>query len=191
MATLRIKNMVCDRCIMTVRNELTDLGYAVDSVLLGEAQIEESPDSKELKTIAARLNEKGFELITTKKDQLLERIKVHLIAYLEHIEESEHPQNISEYLEDKLSYNYAYLSDYFSKNAEATIEKYLINLKIERVKELLTYQEMTLSEIAWKLNYSSVQYLSNQFKKITGETVSTFRSHLDEADRRSLDTLQG
>lgn len=183
--------MVCDRCIMTVRNELTDLGYAVDSVSLGEAQIEESPDSKELRTIAVRLNEKGFELITTKKDQLLERIKVHLIAYLEHIEESEHPQNISEYLEDKLSYNYAYLSDYFSKNTEATIEKYLINLKIERVKELLTYQEMTLSEIAWKLNYSSVQYLSNQFKKITGETVSTFRSHLDEADRRSLDTLQG
>lgn len=181
--------MVCDRCIMTVREELQKLDYNVTSVSLGEAEIAETPDGDKLDIIARSLRDKGFELITNKKDQLLEKIKVHVIAYLKHLEESKDPQKVSSYLEDNLNYNYAYLSDYFSQHSGTTIEKHLINLKIERVKELLTYDELTLSEIAWKLNYSSVQYLSNQFKKITGETVSSFRKQLDEKSRQSLDAI--
>ncbi|MEL7833736.1 AraC family transcriptional regulator [Fodinibius sp. Rm-B-1B1-1] len=189
MATLKIKNMVCDRCIMTVRDEFSELGYTVNTVSLGEVKIEESPTLENLEDIAEKLNDKGFELITNKGDALLEQIKVHLITYLDYIEEGEEVQKISAYLEDKLNYNYAYISDYFSQNSGSTIEKYLINLKIERVKELLSYEELTLSEIAWKLNYSSVQYLSNQFKRVTGETVSSFRKHMDEQSRQSLDSI--
>lgn len=181
--------MVCDRCIMTVREELEKLDYSVTSVSLGEAEIEGKPSSSAIEEIAQKLDEKGFELITAKKDELVESIKVRLISYLKEIEENENPPKVSSYLESHLNYNYAYLSDYFSQHSGTTIEKHLINLKIERVKELLTYDELTLSEIAWKLNYSSVQYLSNQFKKITGETVSSFRKQLDEKSRTSLDSI--
>lgn len=182
--------MVCDRCIASVQSVLADLGYEVDLVVLGKANISEDPDEKELAKIASQLSKKGFELIRDNDKALVEDIKTRLISYLNHIEEQENPEKLSTFLENELEYNYSYLSKYFSDHAGITIEKYLINLKIERVKELLTYQEMTLSEIAWKLNYSSVQYLSNQFKKVTGQTVSSFRNHLDEANRRSLDSIQ-
>lgn len=181
--------MVCDRCIMTVNDELKKLGYKVNSVSLGEANIEEKPDQSEIGIIGKKLDDKGFELITDKKDELVERIKVRLISYLKDIEEIDNPPKVSSYLKEHLNYNYAYLSDHFSQKTDTTIEQYLINLKIERVKELLSYRELTLSEIAWKLNYSSVQYLSNQFKKVAGETVSSFRKHMDEQSRKSLDSI--
>lgn len=183
--------MVCDRCIMTVRSVLEDLGYEVDSVTLGKANISEQPKNEGLAQIGRELSQKGFELIADNNEALLEEIKTQLITYLKHIEESEDSLKLSVFLEKELGYNYSYLSKYFSDHSEITIEKYIINLKIERVKELLTYEELTLSEIAWKLNYSSVQYLSNQFKKITGETVSSFRKHIDEAERQSLDSIRG
>lgn len=181
--------MVCDRCIMTVRDELEGLDYNVNSISLGEAKIEQSLDPSEVEEIANNLSDKGFELITKKNDELVEDIKVRLLAYLKTIEEQEDSPKVSSYLEEHLKYNYAYLSDYFSRQTDSTIEKHLINLKIERVKELLSYKELTLSEIAWKLNYSSVQYLSNQFKKVTGETVSSFRKHMDKKSRQSLDSI--
>lgn len=181
--------MVCDRCIMTVQQVLEDLGYDVESITLGKAAITEDVDSKDLEKISEELVNKGFELIQKSDKALLEQIKIQLIEYIKHLEDSDEPDKVSAFLENNLHYNYSYLSKYFSDHGGMTIEKYLINLKIERVKELLTYDELTLSEIAWKLNYSSVQYLSNQFKKVTGETVSSFRSHSDENSRQSLDAV--
>jgi len=189
MDTLNIKNMVCDRCIMSVREMLHDLGYQVESVKLGRAEIGSRPTEDELTTIAEKLQGKGFELITQKSKALIEDVKALLIAYVKVLEQEEKPPKLSAYLSEKLHRNYSYLSSRFSNETSLTIEQYLIQLKIERVKELLTYQEMTLSEIAWKLNYSSVQYLSNQFKDVTGETVTAFRSHLDATERQSLDKV--
>lgn len=189
MTTLQIKNMVCDRCIMTVQEVLKDLGYEVESIALGKVVTTEDVGFEDLEKISEALVGKGFELITTNDKALLEQIKVQLIDYLKHLEKSEDPEKVSTFLEENMHYNYSYLSNYFSDHGGVTIEKYLINLKIERVKEFITYDELTLSEIAWKLNYSSVQYLSNQFKKVTGETVSSFRSHIDENSRQSLDAV--
>ncbi len=189
MATLNIKNMVCDRCITSVRDLLDDLGYRVQSVDLGKAEIVDDPPEEGIETIAEKLRQRGFELITETADALIEEIKTQLIDYLKRIEEDQELPKLSTYLSEKMHRNYSYLSNRFSGEVGCTIEQYLIQLKIERVKELLTYQEMTLSEIAWELNYSSVQYLSNQFKDVTGETVSTFRSHLDVAGRQSLDKV--
>lgn len=191
MITIRIKNMVCDRCIMSVRAVLEDFGYQVEKVTLGKAQIDvDSFDEHQLAEVDAQLKEKGFELIKQKNRALVEQIKAELIEYLEHIEQERESQKLSDYLSEQLHRNYSYLSNTFSNNENLTIEQYLIHLKIERVKELLTYEEMTLSEIAWKLNYSSVQYLSNQFKKVTGETVSSFQKHMDAEDRQSLDAIR-
>lgn len=182
--------MVCDRCIMSVREVLDDLGYSVESVKLGEAVVSESPEEAELSQVAEKLRGKGFELIREQKEALVEEIKAQLIGYVKRLESEENPPKLSEYLAENLHHNYSYLSSRFSNIENSTIENYLIHLKIERVKELLTYKEMTLSQIAWKLNYSSVQYLSNQFKKVTGETVSSFRKNMDNASRQSLDTIQ-
>lgn len=182
--------MVCDRCISTVRRALEDFGYEVQSVRLGEAVISESPSEEALQDIADKIRQKGFELIRENQSFLAEDVKANLISYLKKIEDEINPPKLSAFLSAKLHRNYSYLSNRFSELEGTTIERYMIQLKIERVKELLTYQEMTLSEIAWKLNYSSVQYLSNQFKKVTGETVSTFRSQMDGTDRKSLDTIR-
>lgn len=182
--------MVCDRCISTVRHALEDLGYEVESIRLGEAVISESPSEEELQNIADKIRQNGFELIHKNQSTLGEDVKANLISYLKRIEDEENPPKVSAFLSEKLHRNYSYLSNRFSELEGTTIEQYMIQLKIERVKELLTYQEMTLSEIAWRLNYSSVQYLSNQFKKVTGETVSTFRSQMDETDRKSLDAIR-
>jgi YesN/AraC family two-component response regulator len=190
MNSLKIKNMVCDRCIMTVRQVLEDLGYRVDSVNLGKADITENPDGNALSEIAEKLREKGFELIRGGNQVLVEQIKAELINYLQHIESEKNPQKLSEFLANNLNHNYSYLSNHFSRQEGITIERHLIHLKIERVKELLSYEEKTLSEIAWDLNYSSVQYLSNQFKKVTGQTVSSFRKHMDSDSRQSLDAVR-
>lgn len=181
--------MVCDRCIMTVEEVLADLGFEVREVSLGNAVISTNPDNEKIDELTQELTQKGFELITNRNDELLEELKVHLLSYLRYLEDSDEPQKLSTYLEQELNYNYSYLSNYFSEHYGKTIKKYFINLKIERVKELLTYGELTLSEIAWKLNYSSVQYLSNQFKKITGETVSSFREQMGQQSRQSLDSI--
>lgn len=181
--------MVCDRCIMMVQQVLEDLEFEVESIALGKVVIAEDVTSEDLEKISEELVDKGFELIQKNNEALLEQIKVQLIDYLKYLEDSEDPDKVSSFLEENMQYNYSYLSKYFSDNGGVTIEKYLINLKIERVKELLTYDELTLSEIAWKLNYSSVQYLSNQFKKVTGETVTSFRDNIDENSRQSLDAV--
>lgn len=173
---------------MTVRQVLNDLGYQVDSVSLGKASIVEDLTEEERAGIGKQLRDKGFELISDRDDELLEEIKVQLLSYLRYLEDNDNPQKLSSYLKQKMHYNYSYLSNYFSEHCGITIEKYLINLKIERVKELLTYGELTLSEIAWKLNYSSVQYLSNQFKKTTSMSPTEFKK-TSGATRKTFDAI--
>ncbi len=185
---LNIRNMVCPRCVMVVRNTLEGLGYEVPDVELGRAEViaDESIDFEE---IDRQLREYGFELIKGRNQQLVEQIKTLLIQYVQQLEENEEPPKVSEYLADKLHQNYSSLSSVFSEQEETTIEKYLIHLKIERVKELLFYGEMTLSEIAWKLNYSSVAYLSSQFKQITGMSVTDYKKARDSF-RKPLDGIE-
>ncbi len=181
--------MVCDRCIMTVQDVLEELGYEVDSVSLGKAEVSEEIDgAAKLTEIDSKLQDKGFELIKKNNEALVEDIKSALIDYLTYLENKDNPVKVSEYLAEKLHHNYSYLSNRFSNYENTTIEQHIIQLKIERVKELLTYEEMTLSEIAYKLNYSSVQYLSNQFKKVMGMTVTAFKKE-ETISRKSFDTV--
>lgn len=133
---------------------------------------------------------KNFELIHKNHLALIEDVKANLIDYLKRIENEVDPLKLSAFLSEKLHRNYSYLSNRFSELEGTTIDQYMIQLKIERVKELLTYQEMTLSEIALRLNYSSVQYLSNQFKRVTGKTVNDFRLQMNETNRKSLDAIR-
>lgn len=176
---LHIKNMVCDRCIMVVRQELENLQYHVGSVKLGEAEIEPDPDKEGIEKIKNRFSEIGFSLLEDKKKILSEKIKILII---ERINQEDLPQdvNLSEYLSDKLQLDYYYMSHVFSETEHTTIEKFLIAKKIEKVMELVRYGELTISEIAWKLGYSSVQALSGQFKKSTGMTPSEYKNKIQE-----------
>lgn len=185
---LNIKNMVCPRCVMVVRETLEELGYDVEEVDLGRA-IVKTDQPIETDQIDKRLKEYGFELIQGKHQELVEQIKTSLIQYVQDSEDSEKSPKLSDFLSNKLHQNYSSLSSVFSENEETTIEKYLIHLKIERVKELLSYGEMTLSEIAYRLNYSSVAYLSNQFKQITGMSVTDYKKARDSF-RKPLDGVE-
>jgi AraC family transcriptional regulator len=177
--------MVCPRCISTVTRVLQESGLEVESVKLGEARIQGSPDYARLK---AALQPEGFEVIYNREQQLSESIKNILIGYLEHYQSHYEPVTTSVFLSEKLQLPYQQLSKAFSRQEGITIEKYFIKLKIEKVKELLSYNQLTLSEIAYQLKYSSVQHLSNQFKKVTGLSVSDYKQH-PAAPRTSLDAL--
>ena len=191
MKELKIKHMVCDRCIMAVTGAAREAGLNVDSVTLGSVVLNEEPSGRQLDAFAGKLDELGFELAKTPVERVVEGIKNHLIQYLGELEQAEEMERISEYLSRHLHYNYTYLSKVFSDSEGQTIEDYFIRLKIERVKEWLGYGELTLTQMAWKLNYSSVQYLSNQFKKHTGMTVTQYRESVqDHPDRISLDSVR-
>lgn len=186
--TLRIKNMVCDRCIRVVREELTKLGYHICHVKLGEAELFEKPkvDIEKVKSVLAQ---NGFELIEDKKGKIVEEVKKVIIELVHHSDKLEElKENYSHYIAKQLKQDYHTLSKLFSSIENITIEKYLIAQKIERVKELLVYGELTLSEIANKLGYSSVQHLSNQFKQVTGFTPSHFKG-IKETKRLSIDRV--
>jgi len=172
---LFIKNMVCNRCIRVVREELEKIGYLVEDVKLGEAKI--IPNNKEidLAEINKVLEENGFELLGDKQAKLIEEVKIVLIGLIHYHPEMLEKVSIPKYLADKFHTSYQHISSLFSSKEGITIEKYFINQKIEKAKELLVYNELTLSEISYKLGYSSVQHLSNQFKKITGFTPSDFK----------------
>ncbi len=184
---LFIKNMVCDRCKMVVRAELEKLGLNPISVTLGEVEIEGQISENQDEIIAERLEAVGFSVLDDKKWQTVEKIKT-LIIELVHAQNSDLRINLSDYLATNLSQDYGSLSSLFSEMRETTIEKYFINQKIERVKELLVYDELTLSEIAHKLHYSSVAYLSNQFKKVTGLSPTAFKNSKEKL-RVGLDNL--
>jgi len=171
-----------------VKEELEKLGLKVEKVVLGEALISADNLDIYLPRIKVVLESNGFELIDDKQAKVIENIKIAVIDLIHYKKENDRAINISKYLADKLGMSYQYLSTLFSSMEGITIEKYIINQKIEKVKELLIYDDLTLSEISYKLNYSSVQHLSNQFKKITGFTPTEFK-HLKEKNRIPLDKL--
>jgi AraC-like DNA-binding protein len=170
-----IQNMVCIRCKMVVKSELKKLGLHYITVDLGEAEIMEEISPEQLTQLGAALKKTGLILMDDKKSILVEKIKATIIE-LVHYNDEQIKINLSNYLSEKLNYDYTYLANLFSEVKGTTIEQFYLAHKIEKVKELLVYDELTLTEIAWKLHYSSVAHLSNQFKKMTGLTPTHFKN---------------
>jgi len=166
--------MVCIRCKMVVKAELENLGLHYTSVDLGEAEIMEDVSPGQLEKLALALKKTGLELMDDKRSILVEKIKAVIIEMV-HYTDDQIKTNLSDYLSEKLNYNYTYLANLFSEVKGTTIEQFYLAHKIEKVKELLVYDELNLTEIASKLHYSSVAHLSNQFKKMTGLTPSHFK----------------
>lgn len=179
--------MVCIRCKMVVKDELAKLGLHYTSVELGEAEVLENISVEQHDQFKAALLKSGLELMDDKKSVLIQKIK-NVIVELVHYSEEPLAINFSEYLSQRLHHDYTYLANLFSEVQGTTIEKFLIAHKIERVKELLVYNEMNLTEIAYKLHYSSVAHLSAQFKKVTGLTPSHFKQ-LKNKRRSMLDNM--
>ncbi|MFZ4619367.1 MAG: helix-turn-helix domain-containing protein [Bacteroidota bacterium] len=191
--TLYIKNMVCDRCIRVVRDELQKLGHDVRSVELGEVQIGKHLSQSELGKVKGMLTENGFELIEDKNAKVIEAVRTAIIQLVHH-NHDKRPLKVkySEYISRTVGKDYHSLSTLFSSVENKTIEQYIIKQKIERVKELLKYEDRSLSEIADSMDYSSVQHLSNQFKSVTGFTPTQFRSmtpRTQKSRRISLDKV--
>lgn len=182
-----IKNMVCNRCIMVVSEIFEEAEIKDAKVQMGKVTTSENVSNEKLESIEQELNKVGFELINDSKSRLIEQIKKLTIDFVYHHSDIE-KVNFSDYLSGKMNLDYNYLSSLFSSIEGTTIEKHLIYLKIERVKELLVYDEKTLSEIAWEMGYSSVAHLSGQFKKVTGFTPSYFKK-LGEQKRKSIDNV--
>lgn len=183
-----IKNMVCNRCIMAVSKVLADLDLHPVHVELGVVDLaeQELPPAKQSRLDNALLN-LGFERIDDRKSRLIEKIKTTVINHI-HQSGEELANSWSSLITDTLHYEYNYLSNLFSSVEGITLEQYILRQKIEKVKELLTYDELTLSEIAWKLGYNSVAHLSSQFRKITGFSPSNFKK-MRNISRQSLDNL--
>ncbi len=174
--------MVSNRCKMMVKEELKKLGLHFMVVDLGEVEIMEDITDAQRIQLQEALLESGLELMDDKKAILIEKIKNVVIDMVHHSDEIV-KMNFSEYLTSKIDYDYTYLANLFSEVQGTTIAQFLISHKVERIKELIIYDELTISEIAWKMNYSSVAHLSNQFKKVTGLTPSHFKQLKDK--RRS------
>jgi AraC-like DNA-binding protein len=182
-----VKNMVCDRCKMVVRQLFSLANFQVQQVQLGEVEVAEPVTSTQIKAVAARLQEYGFELLEDKRVRTVEKIKTTVLELIR-TSSLDLKVNFSNYLAEKLHRDYNGLSTLFSSLEGMTIEQYTIRQKIERAKELLAYDELSLSQIADELHYSSVAHLSNQFKKITGMTPSQFKQ-LAHKNRQPLDVL--
>jgi AraC-like DNA-binding protein len=179
--------MVCIRCEMVVKSELEKLGLKYISVRIGEADIMEDIQPKQLKMLDIALKNSGLELMDDFKSILVEKIK-NVIVELVHYTDDQINVNLSDYLSEKLNYNYTYMANLFSEVKGTTIEKFYLSHKIEKVKELIVYDELNLTEIADKMHYSSVSHLSNQFKKITGLSPSHFKK-LKNIRRETLDKV--
>tara|TARA_B100000508_G_scaffold139549_1_gene138126 strand:- start:1070 stop:1588 length:519 start_codon:yes stop_codon:yes gene_type:complete len=172
---------------MVVRNELEKLNLKAKDIKLGEIVLDKNPTTQEKEKFSKTLVSLGFEMIDDKKSRLIEQIKTIIIDLVHH-QDNETKTNLSDVLSSKLHHDYNYLSNLFSEVEGTTIEKYFIAQKIEKVKELLVYDELSLSEITFRLNYSSVAYLSNQFKKVTGLSPSHFKK-IREYRRKPLDEV--
>ena len=182
---LFIKNMVCNRCIMTVENILDKNHLPFSSVSLGEVELERKLSDEEIKAVDIELRKVGFELIDTRVNKIIDDIKQAVLQYLNLGMDSQNLK-LSTFITDKIPYDYSYLSDLFSSIEGKTIEQYFILLRIEKVKELLVYDQLSLTEISYQTGFSSVHHLSSQFKKVTGLTPSHFKK-IGIQKRRALD----
>lgn len=184
---LLIKNMVCQRCVMTVESIFNDFDIPVRKVLMGGVELSEKLSNAELKDVEKALNKVGFELIETRLNKIIEDIKQSVMEY---ISQGMDGQNLklSSFINQKIAYDYSYLSDLFSSVEGKTIEQFFILQRIEKVKELLVYDQLSLTEISYQTGFSSVHHLSAQFKKITGFTPSHFKKVAEEK-RKSLDKV--
>ncbi|HYC27660.1 MAG TPA: AraC family transcriptional regulator [Chitinophagaceae bacterium] len=183
---LFVKNMVCDRCIMMVKRKLEALGIDYSDVELGEISLRHEISQEKISALRHELNTLGFELLDDRKSSIVSQIKTAIVKFVHSDEEKN--IKISALLAEKSGMDYNYLSAIFSAVEGITIEKYVILQRVERVKELLAYDELTVNEIADRLGYSSVQHLSQQFKKTTGLTPSQFKRSSDLA-RKPLDEI--
>ena len=184
---LLIKNMVCQRCVLTVENILTELKIPFHKISLGEVDLDQKLSTDELKTIDEALQKVGFELIERRVNKIIEDIKKAVIEYLNLGMENENLK-LSSFITKKIPYDYSYLSDLFSTIEGKTIEQFFILSRIEKVKELLVYDQLSLTEISYQTGFSSVHHLSAQFKKVTGLTPSHFKRIAAEK-RKYLDRL--
>ena len=187
MITVYIKNMVCNRCILVVKQELEKLNLVANSIVLGEMQLTKEPSVKQFVQLKQNLTALGFEVLDDSKKQLIEKIKNTIVEQI-HYQPVDEKHNFSEILSKKLHKDYSHLSNLFSDVEGITIEKYVINQKIEKAKELIAYNEMNFNEIAYQLGYSSSAHLSAQFKKITGLTPTHFKKAGDKR-RKSIDKI--
>ena len=179
--------MVCDRCIQVVGEELSKLRIPVMDIKLGEVITEHSLSREQTEQVRSVLENRGFELLEDKMGKLIEKVKTTVITLVRDSDKKT-KTNFSQYLRKEIGRDYGYLSTLFSSVENITIERYIILQKIEYAKELLIYNELTLSEIAFQLGYSSVQHLSGQFRKTTGMSPSQFKK-LREQTRKPLDKL--
>ena len=187
MTTVYIKNMVCNRCILIVKQELEKLNLVANSIVLGEMQLMIEPSVKQFVQLKQNLTALGFEILDDSKKQLIEKIRNIIIEQI-HYQPVDDEHNFSEILSKKLHKDYSYLSGLFSDVEGITIEKYIISQKIEKAKELIAYNEMNFNEIAYQLGYSSSAHLSAQFKKVTGLTPTHFKKAGDMR-RKSIDKI--
>jgi AraC family transcriptional regulator len=191
MHTLHVKNIVCQRCIRVVREELTkaDFAFAIGNIELGTVEISREPTNEEHQRLQKVLLDNGFELIDDRRSRLIEQIKTLIIDEIHYQKHKKADnQNFSDFLAAQTLTDYSTLSSLFSQVEGKTIEKYIIAQKTERIKELLAYDELTLTEITYQLDYSSPQHLSSQFKRETGFTPSQFKA-LKEKPRRKLEDI--
>jgi len=185
---LAIKNMVCDRCGIVIRQQLENLGFTVNSVTLGQADITPEPNEEQMQLISAALKVPGFELINKETDRTIEAIKNTVIELVHHSDLSELHLSFSDLIARKVGRDYAYLSRLFSNAQDMTIERFIIEQKVEKIKELMEYGELNLNEIAYQMGYSSSAHLSTQFKSITGQTPSQFKAS-NEKRRKAIDKI--
>jgi len=187
--TLHIKNMVCNRCIKVIKDEFEKLEIKYKRISIGEVELENELDKEKLRLLEKVLIENGFELIKDKRVKIIENIKNTVIKTIYNDENFLiNKKKFSGLIVKNICMDYSYLSSLFSSIENITIEHFIILQKVERVKELLKYGELTLSEIAFKLGYSSVQHLSTQFKKVTGLSASEFKN-LRKIIRKPIDQI--
>ncbi|MDD5572130.1 MAG: AraC family transcriptional regulator [Bacteroidales bacterium] len=186
--TIHIKNMVCNCCIILLRQLLEQAGVTVNTISLGTADISYDEKKYDRDGILEFLRTNNFEPVTDREKIIVESIKASVIELIHHLNNVDSIVRKSDYLVEKLGMSYQYLSKLFSKHEPVTLEKYIILNKIERIKEMINHGELTLSEIAYMMDYNSVQYLSNQFKKITGISVSDYKKSGNK-NKKTLDKL--
>ncbi|TDN36913.1 AraC family transcriptional regulator [Hymenobacter sp. UV11] len=188
---LFIRNMVCPQCVRVVRRKLEEVGLSVQFVALGAADVLPPPNSElPFAAVRASLEEVGFEVVEDLARQLVEQTKTLVLELVHYTAPADRVHNFSYYLSQRLQRDYHYLSQIFSSHEGLTLEKYIIRQKVERAKELLSYQEATVADVAQQLGYSSAAYLTNQFRQVTGLSPSEFqRLGPGSAGRRSLDDL--